>query len=219
MQERHPVEIPEPILGRLHRYRLALRRLRREGRTTVASQALGELSGVTAVLVRKDLSRLGPLGQRGVGYALEPLLRQIEYRLQRGEPQALMLIGAGNLGAAVAGYLGFDMQEYRLAGVFDSNPARVGHRLQGIVVRPMRELPQAVRGTGVRLGILALPAAQAQGAADFCAAAGLRALLNFAPVQVQAPSGVVVRQLDLTEELQILQYQLKGSGPGGPEQI
>ena len=200
-------DIPEPSLGRMHRYQLALRRLRREGTGVVSSRRLGELSGVSADLVRKDLSHLGAFGQRGVGYEVATLLGHIQGAVRRPEPCALVIIGAGNLGAALAGYAGFDMPEYRLIGIFDANPARVGHRLQGMVVRHLRELAEVVRETGVRVGMLAVPAGQAAAAAEVCAAAGLRGLLSFAPLPVPPSAPLLVRQVDLSEELQILSYQ------------
>jgi len=208
IKERRRGDIPEPALGRLHRYQLALRRLRREKKLLVASARLGELAGVSAALVRRDLSCVGALGQRGVGYEVEWLLAQLQRALQPPAPCPLVIIGAGNLGAALAGYASFDLQEYQVVGVFDSNPARVGHRLQGMVIRHMRELPEVVQATGVELGLLAVPAAQAAAGAELCAAAGLRGLLNLAPLPLRTSAPLVVRQVDLTEELQILNYQV-----------
>jgi redox-sensing transcriptional repressor len=207
-------DIPEPSLGRMHRYQLALRRLRREGVGTVPSRRLGELTGVSGALVRRDLSHLGAFGQPGIGYEVEALLASIQSAVRSPEPCPLAIIGAGNLGAALAGYVGFDMPEYRLIGIFDANPARVGHRLQGMVVRHLRELAEVVRETGLRVGILTVPAGQAAAAAEVCAAAGLRALLSFAPLPLPNSAPLLVRQVDLSEELQILSYQAGCPSPG-----
>lgn len=200
--------IPEPSLGRLRRYTLVLRRLRREGAEVVSSRRLGELSGVSAELVRKDLSHLRPRGQRGVGYEVGELLAVLQGATQSSEPCALVIIGAGNLGDALAGYAGFDLPEFRVVGIFDANPARVGHRLQGMVVQHLRELAQVVRDTGVQIGMLAVPAGQAAAAAEVCAAAGLRGLLSFSPLIPTRPERLAVRHVDLGEELQILSHQV-----------
>lgn len=202
-------KIPEPTVARLHRYQVVLRRLHRAHELTLSSERLGELAGTDAALVRKDLSYFRCSGQRGVGYEVDALLAGLREVLGPGEARPLVIVGAGPLGAALAGYAGFEMLGYELIGIFDNNPARVGHHLQGLTVRPWSELPALVAQTGVRLGILAVPAARAQEAADLCGAAGLRGLLSFAPVHVKAPPGVKVRQMDVSGELEILNYQLQ----------
>ena len=210
-------KIPEPTLARLHRYQVVLRKLHRAHELTISSERLGEEAGTDAALVRKDFSYFGCVGQRGVGYEVEGLLAALQEVLGPGEPRPLVIVGAGPLGTALAGYAGFEMLGYELVGIFDSNPARVGHHLQGKRVRHVNELPAAVVETGVRMAIVAVPAARAQEAADFCVAAGLRGLLNFAPVHVKAPPGVKVRQMDVSGELEILNYQLRcAAGPGSP---
>ena len=210
--------IPEPTLARLCRYQVVLRKLHRAHEATISSDRLGREAGTDAALVRKDLSYLHCAGQRGVGYDVGALLGVLQGALSPGEPRPLVIVGAGPLGTALAGYAGFEMLGYRLVGIFDSNPARVGHHLQGIRVRHVNELPAVVVETGVRLGILAVPAARVQEAADLCGAAGLRGLLSFAPTHVKAPPGVKVRQMDVSGELEILNYQLsraKGEGRAG----
>jgi len=200
--------IPEPSLGRLHRYLLVLQRLGREGEVTISSAGLGREAQTSAAPVRKDVSYLGCHGQRGVGYDVERLLAILQIALGRTERQPLVIVGAGNLGMALAGYTGFEMHGYRLVGIFDANPARVGHRPHGLLVRHMDKLAAAVQETGAQLAMIAVPAAQAQKATDQCVAAGLRGLLNFAPTQVRTPQHIKVRQVNLSEELQILNYQL-----------
>ena len=211
--------IPEPSLARLHRYLLILRRLRRQGVEVVSSEELGREAGTASALVRKDFSYLDCAGQRGVGYEVDRLVVTLEGLLGPAEPRALIVVGAGNLGGALAGYAGFELQGYRVVGLFDNNPARVGHHLQGLVVRHVKELPEFVASTGASLAVLAVPAARAQEAADLCVQAGVRGLLNFAPTQVKTPPQVRVRQVDLSEELQILNYQLsrEAEEPSGSE--
>ncbi|NLO74333.1 MAG: redox-sensing transcriptional repressor Rex [candidate division WS1 bacterium] len=219
MRETRPEGIPEATLGRLHHYRVMLGRLQRAGQQTVSSRKLGELTGASAEVVRKDLSWLGAYGQRGVGYEVEGLLRRLEEEFRPTSPCPLVILGAGNLGAAVAAYAGFDLQGYRVVAVLDSNPARVGHRLQGMVVRHMRDLPQVVQETGVEIGVLTVPAVQANAVAEWCAAAGLSGLLSFSPVQPPAPAPLVVRYVNFAEQLQILRCQLRDSGAHTPERV
>jgi redox-sensing transcriptional repressor len=203
--------IPEPTLARLHRYMTVLRRLRREGRRLVSSESLGQESGTPSALVRKDLTHLECYGQRGVGYETEALLDSLHQALGPEETRPLVIIGAGNLGVALSGYAGFDMQGYHIVGIFDADPTVVGIFHRGFVVRPMTDLPSVVKATGARIAVLAVPASHAQEAADQCVAAGLRGLLNFAPFRIQVPSAIEVRQVDLSEDLQLLNYQLKRS--------
>jgi redox-sensing transcriptional repressor len=202
-------KIPEPTLGRLHRYQVALRQLRRAREVTVSSARLGRETGADAALVRRDLSYFSCVGQPAVGYEIDELLAALQAALGPPGRRPLVVIGAGPLGAALAGYAGFEMAHYELVGVFDSNPARVGHHLQGLPVRPMNELRRVVVETPVRLALIAVPAAQAQAAAEECVAAGLRGLLHFAPVHLKTPPGVKVRQVDVSGELEILDYQLR----------
>jgi redox-sensing transcriptional repressor len=203
--------IPEPTLGRVPRYLAALRGLRRGREGTVSSARLGREAGTEAALVRRDLSYFSCVGQPGVGYEIEELLGALQAALGPPGRRPLVLIGAGPLGAALAGYAGFEMAAYELVGIFDANPARVGHHLQGLPVRPMNELARVVVETEVRLGLLAVPAARAPEAAAQCAAAGLRGLLTFAPGHLQAPPGIQVRPVDVSGELAILDYQVRQS--------
>lgn len=202
--------IPEYTLARLHNYQLVLRRLLRAGEHEVTSRRLGLETATDPALVRKDLSYLRCRGQRGVGYEVRALLAALERVLRPGEPRPLLMVGAGPLGTALAGYAGFEMLGYQLVGIFDDNPARIGHHVQGMRVRPMAEMAAVVAETGVRLAIVAVPAARAQETADRCAAAGLCGLLIFGPVPVKTRPPVYVRQVDVSAELEILNYQTEG---------
>ncbi len=199
--------IPESTLARLHCYQLVLRRLLRAGEDEVSSRRMGLEVGIDPALVRKDLCYLHCRGQRGVGYQTRVLLAALERVLGPPVPRPLVIIGAGPLGTALAGYAGFEMLGYQVVGIFDENPARVGHHVQGMRVRPMRELATLVTETGVRLALMAVPAARAQETADRCAAAGLRGLLTFGPVRVRTRPEFYVRQVDVSAELEILNYQ------------
>jgi redox-sensing transcriptional repressor len=156
--------------------------------------------------LRKDLSHLGPCGTRGVGYEVRTLRDRIASVLGVERSRACVLVGIGNLGAALADYAGFGTRGFEFVGLFDAAASRVGQRVGGQVVRPAEELEAVVRETRASLGVIATPAEVAQSVCDRLVAAGVRSILNFAPVTLAAPPGVDVRQVDLSVELQVLAF-------------
>jgi redox-sensing transcriptional repressor len=174
----------------------------------IASDELAVLAGVNAAKIRKDLSYLGTYGTRGVGYVVDQLRFEIRRALGMTREWKLAIIGAGNLGSALANYAGAHGEGYRVEGIFDADPAKVGNRIGDVEVEPIRRLGRAVRERGVDIGVIAVPAAAAQEVADTLAGAGVRAILNFAPTPVQVPEGVEIRRLDLSTELRVLGYHL-----------
>ena len=198
--------IPEATVARLPVYLRALHALADEGRTTVSSEALAAAAGVGSAKLRKDLSHLGSYGTRGVGYEVEELVFHISRALGLSQRWSVVLVGVGNLGHALAGYGGFASRGFRIAALLDADPARVGERVQDLVVRPMSDLDDVVRATGVSIGVIATPAEGAQDVCDRLVAAGVTSILNFAPVVLSVPPGVDVRKVDLAVELQILSF-------------
>jgi redox-sensing transcriptional repressor len=198
--------VPEATVARLPVYLRALHELAESGRTTVSSDALAERSGVGPAKLRKDLSRLGTYGTRGVGYEVEDLVLHISRELGLTQHWAVVLVGVGNLGSALAGYGGFSSRGFRIAALLDADPARVGERVGGHLVRDVAELEDVVRETGVSIGVIATPAAAAQSVCDRLVAAGVTSILDFAPVVLQVPAGVDVRKVDLALELQVLSF-------------
>jgi redox-sensing transcriptional repressor len=176
------------------------------GRSTVSSGELASAAGVNPAGLRKDLSHLGPCGVRGVGYEVRTLRDRIAGVLGVARSKACVLVGIGNLGAALADYAGFGSRGFEFVGLFDAAPARVGQRVGGSTVRPVEELEDVVAATGASIGVIATPAEVAQAVCDRLAAAGVRSILNFAPVALTAPAGVDVRQVDLSVELQVLAF-------------
>ena len=199
-------ELPEATVARLPVYLRALHTLADAGRTTVSSSTLAQTTGVGPAKLRKDLSYLGSYGTRGVGYEVDELVAHISRALGLGQRWPVVLVGVGHLGTALAGYGGFTGRGFRIAALLDSDPARVGARVGGLVVRPVDELATAVRDDDVVIGVIATPAEAAQQVCDALVAAGVTSVLNFAPTVLRVPAGVDVRKVDLSNELQILSF-------------
>ncbi len=193
-------------VGRLSLYLRGLESLLREGATKVSSGALGEALGVTDAQVRKDLAYLGHLGHPGVGYAAPELAAAIRHALGVDREWRVALAGVGNLGRALLRYRGFTERGFRVAALFDADPAKVGQRIDGLEVHPPEAMARLLPALGVELGVLTVPAEAAQASADAMAAAGVRGLLTFAPGVLRPPSGVSVVSVDLTVQLEQLAF-------------
>tara|TARA_B110000438_G_scaffold268665_1_gene284425 strand:+ start:374 stop:1048 length:675 start_codon:yes stop_codon:yes gene_type:complete len=198
--------ISEATVARLPVYLRGLIKLAESGVATVSSVGLADLAGVNAANVRKDLSYLHAHGTRGVGYQVDHLIGEISLALGGGEPSPVVIVGIGNLGRALSRYDGFMAGGFPVAGLVDADPAVVGRRIGGRVVRPVNELADVVAESGCTVGIIATPSTSAQEAADHLVAAGIPSILNFAPAVVHVPEHVDLRQVDLATELQILGY-------------
>ena len=208
--------IPEATVARLPLYYRSLIDCTERDVPTVSSDQLAELAGVNAAKVRKDLSYLGSYGTRGVGYDVEYLLHEISRELGLTQDWPCVIVGAGNLGAALANYRGFGARGFRIVGLVDEAPEKVGQSVGDLQVEPMHTLKALVCDRAVSIGIIATPAHAAQHVADALVGAGIRSVLNFAPAVITVPSSVSVRKVDLATELQILSfYQLRSltSGP------
>jgi redox-sensing transcriptional repressor len=201
-----PRTIPEATVARLAVYLRVLTGLVDGGRSTVSSGELASAAGVNPAGLRKDLSHLGPCGVRGVGYEVRTLRDRIARVLGVERSRACVLVGIGNLGAALADYAGFGTRGFEFVGLFDAAAGRVGQRIGGSVVRPVEELEDVVAVTRASIGVITTPAEVAQSVCDRLAAAGVRSILNFAPVTLTGPAGVDVRQVDLSVELQVLAF-------------
>ncbi|GAA3155875.1 redox-sensing transcriptional repressor Rex [Blastococcus jejuensis] len=206
MIQPRPRTIPEATVARLAVYLRVLTTLADGGRGTVASGELAEAAGVNPAGLRKDLSHLGPCGVRGVGYEVRTLRDRIARVLGVERSRACVLVGIGNLGSALADYAGFGTRGFEFVGLFDAAPARVGQHIGGLTVRPLADLEDVVAATRASIGVITTPAEVAQSICDRLAAAGVRSILNFAPVTLAAPPGVDVRKVDLSVELQVLAF-------------
>jgi len=179
---------------------------------TCSSDQLAALAGVNSAQVRKDLSFLGSHGTRGVGYRIDELREQLRRALGLTHDYAVVIVGAGNLGRALANYGGFAAWGFRVAALVDIDRTKVGTTLAGVEVEPFDRLHQIVEERRVAIGIIATPSWSAQEVADRLVAAGVRSILNFAPAIIDTPAGVEIRRVDLSTELQILTYHLQQGG-------
>jgi redox-sensing transcriptional repressor len=177
-----------------------------ERTTTLSSDVLAARAGVNAAQVRKDLSFLGSYGTRGVGYDVDYLVRQINRQLGLDDDRRVAIVGAGNLGQALASYAGFPERGFQVVAAFDADPAKIGSRLGSTVVSAVTDMPRILREKDVEIAIITTPASVAQGVANALIKAGVGSILNFAPTTVIVPSQVAVRQVDLGIELQILSF-------------
>ena len=198
--------VPDATVVRLPLYLRALHALAGEDRHTISSQELATAAGVGSAKLRKDLSHLGSYGTRGVGYDVDHLVAQISAELGLTSRRAVVLVGVGNLGRALAGYAGFASRGLAVAALLDVDPATVGQEVGGMRVRHLDELPVVVAASGASIGVVATPVDSAQQACDRLVAAGVRSILNFAPVVLDVPPEVDVRKVDLAQELQILAF-------------
>ena len=198
--------IPDATVSRLPVYLRILGEQADEGVDSISSERLAELGGVNAAKVRKDLSYLGSYGTRGVGYEVAYLVYQIRRELGLTHDWPVVIVGAGNLGQALAGYNGFGERGFPVAGIVDIDESKVGSVLGGSRVRHIDDLPQIVQTRRVNIGVIATPGHAAQDAADRLVKAGVTSILNFAPVLLNVPVGIETRKVDLALELQILSY-------------
>lgn len=212
-------KIPEATVARLPLYLRSLLEGQHAGLTTISSERLAELAGVNAAKVRKDLSYLGSYGTRGVGYDVEYLLFQMSRELGLTQDWPVAIVGLGNLGQALANYVGFGDRGFPIVALCDADPRVVGSTVHGIVVRHVDELAELAEQHGIAIGIIATPASAAQDVADLLVSAGVSSILNFAPTVIAVPADVSLRKVDLAVELQILSFyqQRRSGGPAvGP---
>ncbi|MEX1286653.1 MAG: redox-sensing transcriptional repressor Rex [Acidimicrobiia bacterium] len=200
-----PKRVARATIARLPRYLSFLEGLD-EGTTSVSSQQLAAGAAVKDAIVRRDLSDLGISGTRGVGYDVTTLIGRIHAELGLAEERAVVLVGAGVLGHALADYPGFADAGFRLVGAYDASADRIGMRFAEITVSDVADLEQDIADHGVTMAIVTVPVDAAQEVVDRLVAAGVRSILNFAPTTVSHPDDVDLRHVDLSAELQVLAY-------------
>lgn len=199
--------LPAASVARLPRY---LRYLEQVAGSVdvVSSEEIADGSGVSAVQVRKDLSFLGASGTRGVGYDVDTLSERIAKALGLSTQHGVAIVGAGNLGSALANYQGFGSRGFDMVAIYDVSPRAVGTKLGSLAVRHLDQLVDDAKELGISIGMIATPAEAARDAAQALIDAGVRSILNFAPIEINVPTSVTVRRVDLAMELQILSYHL-----------
>jgi redox-sensing transcriptional repressor len=203
---------PRPSRASAARLSLYLRRLeafRTEGVAKVSSRQLAAALGVGDAQVRRDLAQLGGLGHPGIGYATAELIAAIRQTLGLDREWPVILVGVGNLARALLRYQGFRQQGFRIEALFDSDPEKLGQTVDGLAIEPLDRLPEAVAATRAEIGILTVPSEAAQPVADRLIGAGIRGILNFAPVVLRLPAGVSQVTVDLTVQLEQLAFLIQ----------
>jgi redox-sensing transcriptional repressor len=202
-------EVSPLTLNRLSFYLRCLRHLQELGIKRVSSQELAQRYHLSATQIRKDLAQFGEFGIRGVGYEVDELADHLNSLLGLDRQHSLIIVGMGNLGTALAQYLGFNYGAFRVVGGVDNDPAKVGREIAGFTVRPTSELAEVVRESGAEIGVLAVPAEAAQENYEALAEAGVKAVLNFAPVRVKRRPGTLLKNVDLRINLEELAFFLR----------
>jgi redox-sensing transcriptional repressor len=202
-------KIPSATITRLSLYSRALEELMHSQVNIIASDKLAQKCGVNPAQVRKDLAYFGEFGVRGVGYFVKELLFEIKKILGLNRRWRMALVGIGNLGLALVAHENFAKQGYEFVAVFDVDPKKVGRRLpSGQMIYGIDELEKVIKDNTIEIGVIATPAVQAQATARRFIDAGIKAILNFAPIQIQMPEGFIVENVDFTVKLDNLAYHL-----------
>ena len=201
-------KIADPTVRRLSLYLRFLEEFAAQGMTTVSSTTLASRGGTTSAQVRKDLSFFGSFGRRGLGYPVPELVHRLREILGLGRTYRVVLIGAGKMGSALAQYRGFRQRGFEVVAIFDTDPAKIGKQWNGVMVRDMTSLESELPKAKVDIAVLVTPVEVAQDVADRLVKLGVRAILNFVPVQLSLPDQVLVRSVNLALELEALSYGL-----------
>lgn len=201
--------MPKATVARLPLYLRALGALSTRVDATVSSEGLAALVGMNAAKVRKDLSYLGALGRRGTGYEVTAVMARIRSELGLTREWPVVIVGAGNLGRALALYDGFRVSGFDVVALVDSDSSKIGTQVGSLTVHSAGDLGRLVASHRVEVGVIATPARASQDVADTLTAVGVRAILSFAPTSIIVPRGVVLREVDLSNELQILSFHLR----------
>ena len=217
-----PVTVPPAVVNRLSLYLRELQHLINGGNETTSSSQLGRRLGFTDAQVRKDLAHFGQFGHPGIGYRCDELVGAIRSILGTDREWRVALVGVGNLGRALLGYRGFSEQGFRLAAAFDADPAKIGTRLKEIEIHDIARLSEILASKQIELGLIAVPATEAQTVSDQLVAAGVGGIVNFAPVTLTVPDEVSKVGVDLARELEQVTFSVanrlrereKGGGSG-----
>ncbi len=189
-------KIPDIIIGRLPIYLRALQRMTEKGIQTTSSQELGERVGISAAQIRKDISQFGEFGKQGTGYEIPFLLDKLRAILKVDRIWDVALVGAGDMGHALARYQGFANRGFQIVMVFDNDPEKVGQQAGNFTVESTDGMVERIRAAGVKVAMLTVPAAAAQDVAEKLAQAGVKAILNYAPISLNLPPDVRVQHID-----------------------
>jgi redox-sensing transcriptional repressor len=201
-------KIPDIIIGRLPIYLRALQRMADRGIKTTSSQELGELVGISAAQIRKDISQFGEFGKQGTGYATEFLIEKLREILKVNRIWDVAVVGAGDMGHALANYPGFKDRGFRIAAIFDNDKSKVGQRVGNFVIEDAETMVGRIKAEGIKVAMLTVPASAAQETVDKLVQAGVKAVLNYAPISLNVPGSVKVQYIDPSTHLQRMTYYL-----------
>jgi redox-sensing transcriptional repressor len=201
--------IPDIIVSRLPRYLRVLEQLQAENKQTTSSQEMGARLGITAAQIRKDLSQFGEFGKQGTGYAIPYLVAQLQSILHIDRIWNMALVGAGNLGRAIIHYRGFASAGFMISMVFDSDPNIIGTHIGDYHIENITSLPERLKSSGIRIILLTVPAAEAQEIVDKSVKVGVKAVLNYTPVNLVVPTGVHIQNIDPIIHLQRMTFYLE----------
>lgn len=201
-------KIPDIIIGRLPVYLRALQRMAEKGMKTTSSQELGDHVGISAAQIRKDISQFGEFGKQGTGYSIPFLVDKLRTILRVDRIWDVALVGAGDVGHAIARYQGFSNRGFRVAMIFDNDKSKIGERINDFVVEDSTHMVERIRSGGVKIAMLAVPSSEAQEATDLLVQAGIKAILNYAPLHLVVPNNVRVQHVDPVTHLQRMTYYL-----------
>lgn len=202
------LKIPEATVTRLSVYSRYLSEVDRKGVVTISSNEIAEGVGVSSAQVRKDLAYFGEFGTRGVGYNVKDLYRHLIKILGLNYEWPVIIVGAGNLGTALSMYGGFRQRGFKIVGIFDNDPAKIGYKLNGVEIYNMDRLKEIVEKEDAQIGVITVPAEFAQDVANQLVEANIKAILNFAPKVLNVPPHVELRNVDLSVNLEILTFYL-----------
>lgn len=200
--------IADSTVRRLSLYLRFLEEFEATGLATISSDELAARGGTTSAQVRKDLSFFGSFGKRGLGYSVAELASRLRQILGLERHWRVVIVGAGKIGAALAQYHGFRQRGFNIVAIYDSDPAKIGTRVDGLTIRAVGDLAADNRREPVDIAVLAVPADAAQSVADLAVAAGIRGIMNFAPVQIHVPEQVALKTVNMAMELEGLSFAL-----------
>ena len=201
-------KIPDIIIGRLPIYLRALQRMADKGVQTTSSQELGERVGISAAQIRKDISQFGEFGKQGTGYRISFLIDKLREIMKIDRIWDVAVVGAGDMGHALARYPGFVNRGFRIAMVFDNDQAKVGQQIGEFVVQDTSGMIETIQEAGIKVAMLTVPASAAQEVTDMLVKAGVNAILNYAPISLTVPENVRVQHIDPATHLQRMTYYL-----------
>ena len=200
--------VPNIVVGRLPLYLRTLQLMRQEGRRVTSSQELGERLGISAAQIRKDLSQFGEFGKQGTGYNIEFLTEQLRQILSVNKVWDVAVVGIGDVGHALARYQGFADRGFRIALLFDNDLQKIGKNVGGFVVNDITDIVKKIKEAGVQIAMLSVPVEHAQQVANLLVDAGIKAILNYAPINISVPPNVHVQYIDPVLHLQRMTYYL-----------